>query len=226
VSPRIAEGRRSFLGIRENPSRDRVVPIGLWKKDIVKQARRACRNRLIFVGHLLEKQGVQKVIQALPKILRNIPDTTLMIVGGGEYEGELRKLARALSLQEHIKFLGWESNQDLIRKYIRESDVAVATYDPSGARTTNFSYYADPTKIKTYLSCGIPVIMTDVSYNAKTLENRNVAKVVPYDASAIASAITSWLRNPKTLYGQKKKAIAEARSYLWDEIFKEALKYI
>jgi len=226
VSPRMVEGRKGFLGIMPQKGKHIVVPIGIWKKDIVTRARKQTRNSIIFAGHLLEKQGLQEVLRALPKVLRRIPDASLTVIGGGEYEHELRKLAGALMLDGHVTFLGWQEDQRLIRTYLKQSDIAVATYDPSGEGTTNFSYYADPTKIKTYLSCGIPVIMTDVPYNASELAKRGAAAVVPYTSSAIARAIISWLTHPDLLYKRKRSAILVIKEYSWERIFDNAFTHI
>ena len=221
VSPRIEEGRKKFLGLKTTKDKQIVVPIGVWEKDIVKKIKLKNDYRLIFVGHLLEKQGVQKVIRAMPAILKKLPRVSLTIIGGGEYEQALKDLVEELSLIDHIKFLGWESDQNKIQTYIAKSDLALATYMPSGRDTTNFSYYADPTKIKTYLSCGVPVLMTDVSYNAKSLMKSGVAVVVPYNHRDIARAIVTILSDTNALLRAKKAAREQARTFTWQKIFEK-----
>lgn len=226
VSPRIAYGRRQFLDIVARKKTQIVVPIGVWEKEIAVKVKQTNDYRLIFVGHLLKKQGVQEVIRALPRVIKKLPSVTLAIIGGGEYEKSLRELVDRLSLSSHVKFLGWQSNQHFIQKKILQSDLSLATYEPSGKDTTNFSYYADPTKIKTYLSCGVPLLMTDVSYNAKALIKAGVAAVVPYDKDAIASSIIRIFQDQKTLFQMKKKSIQYAQNFRWDRIFADALHSI
>ena len=154
----IATNRRrekKFLGLKTTKDKQIVVPIGVWEKDIVKKIKVKNDYRLIFVGHLLEKQGVQEVIRAMPAILKKLPRVSLTIIGGGEYEQPLRELVESLSLEKHVQFMGWQSDQAAIQKEIIKSDIALATYMPSGRDTTNFSYYADPTKNKniSFLRC-------------------------------------------------------------------------
>lgn len=226
VSPRIEEGRKKYLNLVTSKKKQIVVPIGVWEKDIVLKAKRMNNNRLIFVGHLLKKQGLQEVIRALPRVIKKVPHVSLAIIGGGEYEKSLRDLVEELSLGVYVTFLGWESNQKAIKKHIMKSDLALATYEPSGKDTTNFSYYADPTKIKTYLSCGVPILMSDVSYNAKILMGAGVAVVVPYEIQAIASAIIRLFTHTNTLYTMKERSVREAHTFRWDRIFEKAFQSV
>lgn len=226
VSPRIEEGRKEFLGLKTTEDKQIVVPIGVWEKDIVKKIKVKNDYRLIFVGHLLEKQGVQEVIRALPAVLKKFPKVSFMIIGGGEYEQPLRELVESLSLEKHVQFMGWQSDQFVIQREIKKSDIALATYMPSGKDSTNFSYYADPTKIKTYLSCGVPVLMTDVSYNAKMLEKVGVAVMVPYDHNKISLEINRLFEDSKLLIQMKKKSIQYSQNCRWDRIFSRAFTSI
>ena len=226
VSARIEEGRKEYLNLVTPKNKQIVVPIGVWAKDIVKKIKLKNDYRLIFVGHLLEKQGVQEVIRALPTILKKLPKVTFTIIGGGEYEQHLRDLVESLSLEKYVQFMGWQSDQAVIRNEIIKSDIALATYMPSGRDTTNFSYYADPTKIKIYLSCGVPVMMTDVSYNAKTLMGAGVVVVVPYETHAIASAIIRLFTHTNTLYKMKDLTIKESHKFCWDKIFEKAFQSV
>lgn len=226
VSPRIEEGRKEYLNLITSKNKQLVVPIGIWQKDIIKKIKTKNDYRLIFVGHLLEKQGVQEVIRALPVVVKKIPKVTFTIIGGGEYEQSLRDLVVSLSLQKRVRFMGWQSDQTVIRREISRSDIAVATYMPSGKDTTNFSYYADPTKIKTYLSCGVPVMMTNVAYNAKKLEREGVAIVVPYISGAISLSFTKIFQDNTSLQYMKKKSIQCANNFRWESIFRKAFAYV
>lgn len=90
VSPRIAEGRKKFLHISEKKYMQDIVPIGIWNDKIKKRPlSRVKKHQVLFMGHLLEKQGVQVVLDALPVVIKKIIDLRFIIVGGGEYKNEL-----------------------------------------------------------------------------------------------------------------------------------------
>lgn len=222
VSPKIAEGREKYLGIDPDTYPQQVVPIGIWQKDMATTIKRTNNNRIIFVGHLLEKQGVQVVLRALPQVIRRIPDVTFTIIGGGEYEHTLRALSRSLRLGSHVTFLGWEARQEVIRKKLLQSDIAVAVYSTVGEAGTNFTYYADPTKIKTYLSCGLPVVLTPVSYNAEELEKKGAGFLVNYSQEDVSRVLISLLTHSERLHMAKQSALSCVRAYTWERIFSAA----
>ncbi len=219
ISPRIAEGREKFLGIKASDFPVTVVPVGMWEKDIADPNTTFDAHRIVFVGHLLKKQGVDKVLEALFTVRKKVKYVTLLIIGGGEEEGSLHRLASKLHLGKHVEFTGWMWDQEEIRKRLSSCAFGVATYDPRGAKEDNFTYYADPTKIKTYLSCGLPVIMTNVPYNAQALKNSGCAEVISYRASAIAKAMTMWIDDTKKLEKARKVAFEVSRKYTWEKIF-------
>ena len=111
-------------------------------------------------------------------------------------------------------------DQEEIRKLLLGCAFAVATYDPQGAQEDNFTYYADPTKIKTYLSCGLPVIMTNVPFNAGDLARRGCAVIVDYDEKSIAKVLIDVLTDKEKLETMRKSAIKTAGEFTWEEILR------
>lgn len=221
VSPRISQGRKRFLGI--DHYNKKVVPIGVVAKDIAGfTLPQSGRYRIGFVGHVLEKQGVQRVIEAMPHIVKKIAKAEFLIIGGGPHEKVLRRMAQALQLGKHVQFTGWVSDPKEVARLLGTCSLGVAPYVPEGAHESNFTYWADPTKIKTYLSAGLPVILTDVPYNAWELQKKGCAVVVPYTAKALGEAIVTLLSDTKQISSMRKSAITYARTITWDGIFRKA----
>jgi glycosyltransferase involved in cell wall biosynthesis len=221
VSPRIAEGREKFLQISQKNYVQKVVPIGVWdnvlKKNTLKQ-----KNQMVFIGHILEKQGIQEVLRALPIIKKRISDIELVVVGGGEYLDQLQNLTRKLRLTESVRFLGWINDERKKAEIFQQSKIALAPYKPEKKQLYNFTYYADPTKLKEYLANGLPVILTDVSYNAKEIHARKCGIIVEYSSSSIAKAVISLLTdNNLTLFADNARKYA--RTFTWEKIFTTAL---
>ncbi len=224
VSVRIAEGRRKFLGLNEKKYSQKVLPIGVWQKEIISRPTPPGKQHwLVFTGHLLRKQGLQEVIKALPLIKNKIPDVHLLIIGGGEYEAALKELVDRLDLEKTVTFLGWISDQKRIRGLLSSCALGLATYKPEGETESNFTYYADPTKIKTYLSCGLPVVMTAVPFNAGDLVRRGCAEIVDYDEKAIANTLIDVLTDREKLEKMRKNAIKTAREFTWEKIFEHII---
>jgi glycosyltransferase involved in cell wall biosynthesis len=66
------------------------------------------RRQLLFLGRLHFKKGLDRILTALPAILRACPDVLLTVVGDGdrEYETALKKRISAEGLQESVLFTG------------------------------------------------------------------------------------------------------------------------
>lgn len=226
VSPKIAEGRETFLHISAQKYPQKVVHSGVWNNKIKKfPFTKVKKHQLLFLGHLLKKQGLQMVLEAMPLVILQIPDFKFVILGGGEYETSLKKLALELKIQKYIEFKGWVKDRTVIDTTLGESAAAVAVYVPEKEKLYNFSYYADPIKIKEYLASGLPVILTNVPYNAREIEKRKCGVVVEYNKEAIASAIIFLLNSKTNLKKFRDNAILFAQEFDWNTIFSKVISY-
>jgi len=180
LSPRMLEAREKFLGIKlEDYKKHKVVPYGVWVDRIKKYSYEECeKNTLVFMGHLLEKQGVQLVLRAIPEVIKKVPDFKFKIIGGGSYWGELAKLVKELKVEKYCDFKGKIENDVELEDGIAKSCVAIAPYIKS---LDTWTYYADPGKVKKYLGCGVPVLLTNVPWNASNIEKARCGLIINED---------------------------------------------
>ncbi|MBT2386870.1 glycosyltransferase family 4 protein [Streptomyces sp. ISL-11] len=71
----------------------------------------ADRPVVVCVSRLVPRKGQDTLIRAMPRILAAVPDTVLLIVGGGPYGADLRKLATETGVADAVRFTGpvpWE----------------------------------------------------------------------------------------------------------------------
>ena len=128
---------------------------------------------------------------------------------------------KRLTLTKYVTFTGWIFDRKKLDVLISESAVGVAVYKPEKERLRNFSYFADPTKIKEYLSYGLPVILTDVPYNADEIVRKHAGIVVEYQKEQLAAAIISLLNNRQKLERYRNNALRLAREFDWNSIFRK-----
>jgi len=221
LSPAIAEARRRRDGtVRSAPQI--VVPMGANVGGIRQMSLSAAiPHRLAFLGHLLEKQGVQLAIEALPAIRQRVPDVSLLIIGDGPYRPALVQLAAQRGVSDIVEFTGYLEDHQEIERQLAACALSLAPYKPD---PESFTRFADPGKVKTYLACGLPVILTDVPAIARQLERLGAGQVVPYDVAAMTEAITAYLTDRPRLERARAAATAYGSEYAWDRVFAEAFR--
>ncbi|WP_405731887.1 glycosyltransferase family 4 protein [Streptomyces sp. NBC_01537] len=64
------------------------------------------RPVVVCVSRLVPRKGQDTLILAMPRILREVPDAVLLIVGGGPYADELKKLAVRTGVDASVHFTG------------------------------------------------------------------------------------------------------------------------
>jgi len=209
LSPRMAEARGDY---REH----KIVPYGVWVDRIKKYSYAECeKNILVFMGHLLPKQGAQLVIKAIPEIVKKIPDFRFKIIGGGSYRTDLEKLAKDSSVEKYCRFLGKIESDKELEKEIAKSCLAIAPYIK---KLDTWTYYADPGKVKKYLACGVPVLLTDLPWNAKEISEAGCGEIISEDIGEIAGAVVS-LMSPNRNQEYRTKAQKYAQNFNYTRIF-------
>lgn len=224
VSPRMSSGREKYLKLSVKKYPQRFIPVGIWNDTMKKRSFQGIKkHQLLFIGHLLEKQGIQIVLDALPQIKKEIPDVSFLIIGGGEYEDELKSKVATLHLEKNVIFAGWNLDRDKLENILSESAIGVAVYKPEKEWLRNFTYYADPYKIKDYLGAGLAIILTDISYNVKDVERNKCGIIVEYNKDEVADAILRLMKDEKVLKYYRENSLRYAKKFdcmdIYDKIF-------
>ena len=171
------------------------------------------RRLLVNVKRLHPLAGQRVLLEALPLVLREHPDTHLVICGAGALLADLQSVARSQGVERHVTFAGLVGNAQVAR-YCAAADLFVL---PSLLE-------ALPTVAVEALASGTPVVSSD---NPGGVELHGVfgedVRVVPReDAPALAHAIVARLHDrqrtqaaTQTTIEERFRAGAVARQY-WD----------
>lgn len=178
---------------------------------------RAVRNpdEILFVGRLVEKKGVQYLLRAMPRILRERPTAFLTIAGFGPEESQLRELVRALDLTKSVHFIGAVPQSDL-PAYYRRAAVFVAPF----VRADSGDQDGLPVALMEAIACGCPVIAGDVPGLRDLLgdQARSVA-VDPKSEPQMAKAVLGVLDSPASVAARAVEMSAYVReNFDWAKI--------
>jgi glycosyltransferase involved in cell wall biosynthesis len=137
-----------------------------------------------MVGRLEEQKGHRHLLEALPELVREIPDLTVLLVGEGRQEEALKHLARALGVEDRVRFLGTRRDLPMIFKAM---DLFV---QPS-------LWEGLPLTLLMAMGAGLPVVATKVSGVQDVLaEGVNGLLVDPGDSRGLAGAVLRLYGDP------------------------------
>lgn len=177
------------------PPQMTVLPMGVDMRDrfVPDPAIQRGSDELLFVGRLVPKKGLVHLLDAMPAVLAQRPDTTLTIAGFGPEESALKAQASRLGIDARVNFLGAMAQSELPRLYRRASlFVAPFIRDDSGNQE------GLPVVLMEAIGCGCPVLVGEVAGIEDLLgDARNDVCVKPGDSEALASAIIRLLGNPE-----------------------------
>jgi glycosyltransferase involved in cell wall biosynthesis len=199
------------------PNRNIIVPVGteLGRKNPLAGKD---QSALAFLSHLVLSKGVDLVLDAMPSIISKVQTVRLFIIGSGPSEPRMKEIVNRRGLDGHIVFLGPMSHEKILET-LPSFAIGLAPYSPS---PDNITWYADPTKIKDYLSCGLAVVVTDVPEVAFEIKKKGAGLIAEHSAEQLASAVISLLNSPQ-LEDFQKNAYAMASEYDWDRLFSSAI---
>ena len=182
------------------------------------------KRTILCVGRLVQRKGQDRLIESMPRILKEIPNAVLLLVGVGNYEKKLRGLVEKLGLQEHVIFVG-RITYDALPRYIQLAEIFAM---PSRSRFFGLEVEGLGIVYLEASACGIPVL-AGASGGAPdaVLEGETGRVVDGTDVDAISGTLLEMLNDPEALQamGQRGREWAvEAWSWkIWGERFRELL---
>lgn len=199
---------RVQMGMFTKHSRFRIVPIGTHPIDkLLPLTRRVCR--FAFFGVVKHSQGLGVFLDAYPNIRKRLGPVELHVVGSGPQKEYFQDLCRKLHIP--ATFYGYVNKESIIKSIIMRCHIGLAPYVPG---ESNVSFYTDPSKIKQYLSLGLPVITTDTCSFAKELKASHAGEVFTFgnEDSFINGVERIYTNHP--LYRRRALQLAQTYSYL------------
>ena len=112
---------------------------------------------IVSVGRLVHRKGQDRLIEAMPEILKSIPQAHLLLVGEGPYREHLQTLVKKHNLEASVTFIGRIQYKDL-PTYICVGDIFAM---PSRSRLMGLEVEGLGIVYLEASSCGLPVLAGD-----------------------------------------------------------------
>lgn len=205
----------------DNMSPALTVPMGTWLQRTPKATGAAWkRKKVVYLGHLVERQGVATLIKALGILMQEDSEITADIIGGGPLAEDLKTLAKELGIAKRVTFHGFVKDHKDVESILAKATVAAAPYMDD---KTNFTQFADPGKLKAYLGANLPVVLTAVPPNARELERAGAAVIVKDTPQGVADGLQSLLSDQARWRKAHRAAAKLAEDFDWNSILGRAL---
>lgn len=170
---------------KEGIGKEKIIytPNGVFLADIGRvNNNKSFLPQLIYVGSLNKDHGLQDVFPVLTKT-----NLKLFIIGSGSDEEYFKQLVQKQKLANQVFFLGFMSHKQILEYLKRFSGFGLAPY----SQKSDWTYYADPVKIKEYLACLVPPITTDTTEISQIIKKNNLGFVYQKSPKKIFQKIAS-----------------------------------
>ena len=200
----------------------RIVPCGVdltaFTATGARETKREDRMRIVALSRLVPRKGIDTIVDALP----DVPDTELVIAGGGEGSDlvsdpeaqRLSELSRARGCADRV-YLRGRVERAAVPVLLRSADVVVCTpwYEPFGIVPLEA------------MACGVPVIVASVGGLVDTVVDGVTGYHVPSRSPVRLAGALNALRTNAALRAAMGRAGVERvlMRYSWSRVAAETL---
>ena len=139
-------------------------------------------HKVLFLGKLGKRKGSYDLLEAIPEILKQVPDATFYFGGDGDIE-QSKKISKTKNIEHHIQFLGWIGEEEK-QQYLKEISVFVLPSYHEGM----------PMAVLEAMSYGMATVSTDVGGIPQIIEDGvNGILIGAGDIKALTETLVSLL---------------------------------
>jgi len=174
---------------------------------------------LLTLGLLSPNKGIERVIEALPRIVADHSEVVYVIVGathphvrqreGDRYRLQLQALTRTLGVERNVIFHNRFVSPEEMAQFVGSADIYITPYPYEAQAVSGTLVYA--------LGAGKAIISTPYWHAAELLAGERGVLVPFEDSDAIATAAIKLLDNEGARQAMSKRAYLYAREMVWNK---------
>ena len=185
-----------------------MVPNAITPEDFpMKIGQKESFPLITYFGRMKKYKSVHHLVKAFAIISKQLPQAQLYLIGKGDYQPELEKLAKELNISEKTTFWGYVSENEKSR-LLSLSHCVVNTSMKEGWGITNIEANA----------CGAPVISANVPGLRDSVSEGLSGLLYEYgDINQLADIIIRFFADKDLQNKLYNGSIAWAKQFTWDE---------
>jgi glycosyltransferase involved in cell wall biosynthesis len=168
---------------------------------------------VLTVRRLVYKNGIDTLIESAKIAIRKNPRLVFVVVGKGPDFAQVKGRIEQLGIQENFKLTGFVSDEDLPVYYNTADFFVLPSKSGEGL----------PLVALEAMSCGVPVIATDVGGTSEVM-NEDYGKLVPPNSpEALAEAVLEFSERDFSALRKDLRVMVEQK-YSWDKNVEKLVK--
>jgi glycosyltransferase involved in cell wall biosynthesis len=177
-----------------------------WPKD---EESRVEEPVILYQGGFSPHRGLKTLVLAAHGLERG----TIVLMGWGRLEDELRDLIAAEQLEDRVKIVDPVPPGEVIAHATRAS-IGVIPYEPVGLNNT----LCCPNKLFDYLAAGLPIAASRLPELCCIVERGGLGSTfTPGDPAALSMVLNELLEDPERYRQMRKRALEAASDYTWEQ---------
>jgi glycosyltransferase involved in cell wall biosynthesis len=169
-----------------------------------------------YFGRLKKYKSVDQLLQALPMVVKQVPDLKVLIVGEGDDRPRLEAMTKGLGLTSVVEFTGFVPEQKKI-ELLQRMWFKVTTSSKEGWGLTVLEANA----------CGTPVIASNVQGLRDAVKDNETGLLYTYgDVNDLSSKILTLLTSHQLRDRLTKGAIEWAKLFDWEIAAKQTIELL
>ena len=174
-------------------------------------------RKIVFAGAMYYHRGLDILLEAIPYIIKKIPDTKFVLLGSGAEMNKLKKIVLENKLEDSVEFKGW-----LKREKIPEN-ISDASIGIGPLRLTDVTSRALPIKVLEYMAVSLPIIAQKGTLPEDVLENEKNGYFIE-NVNDLVEKIILLLNQPEKIKEMGIQSSKMVQKFSWDKVVKNIIE--
>ena len=173
-------------------------------------------KKIVFAGAMYYHRGLDILLEAIPSVIKKIPDAKFVLLGSGAEMDKLKKIVSDEKLERSVEFKGWIKREQ-IPENISDASIGIGPL-----RLTDVTSRALPIKVLEYMAVSLPIIAQNGTLPVDVLENEKNGYFIE-NANDLSEKIILLLNQPKKVESMGSKSLEMVQKFDWENVVKSII---
>ena len=199
-----------------SPEKISIIPNGV-DLSLFNISKQKDPKKIIFTGAMYYHRGLDILLEAIPKIIKKIPDAKFILIGSGSELQKLKEIVSKNNLESSVEFKGWIKREEI------PENIADASIGIGPLRLTDVTAGALPIKVLEYMTVSLPIIAQKGTLPDDVLVNEKNGYFID-GVDDLAEKIISLLEKPEKIKEMGLQSSQMVQKFSWNNIVKNILE--